>query len=98
LCDDLGVYLALGYLFRYIVLDGLENDSERSCDFLEHYFVKSYALLHIFVPDLVVDLLAAEKHVDGKALLHFVQARGKLFESAVQEVVQDVPCVRVFFH
>ncbi len=77
----------------------METDSERSCDFLEvDNFVRSYVLLQIFVPDLGVDLLAAEKHVVGKALLDFVQARGKLFESAIQEVVQDVPGVGVSFH
>ncbi len=43
--------------------------------------------MQIFVPDLGVDLLAAEKHVVGKALLDFVK-----------EVVQDVPCVRESFH
>ena len=96
---DLGVDHTLGDLFSKVVLHGLETDSECSCDFLEvDYFVRSYVLLQIFVPDLGEDLLATEKHVIRKTLLNFVQTRGKLFESAIQEVVKNVPCFGVSLH
>jgi hypothetical protein len=52
----------------------------------------------IFVPDCFEYKLTAEEHVVAKALLNFVQAQGKLFESAIQKVVQNVSRFGISFH